>query len=55
MSEPSEVHYCAAQTFAGRYHIDPEPPEWCDVEVGNEGDYCAQHEEQDDYNPWGDD
>jgi len=41
------VIYCPAQTFAGRYYIDPEPPEWCANEVQNEGDYCPQHEEQD--------
>ena len=38
--------YCPAQTFAGHYYIDPEPPEWCENEVENEGDYCPEHEEQ---------
>ncbi|AYN58887.1 hypothetical protein PP634_gp61 [Arthrobacter phage Richie] len=50
----SERHYCPAQTFAGRYHIDPEPPEYCENEVEEEGQHCPAHEEQDDYNPWGD-
>jgi hypothetical protein len=50
----SEIHYCPAQTFAGRYYIDPEPPEYCETEVEQEGDYCPKHEEQDD-DPWGDD
>jgi hypothetical protein len=51
----AEKHYCPAQTFAGRYYIDPEPPEYCEEEVENEGDYCPKHEEQDDEDPWGDD
>jgi hypothetical protein len=50
-----ETFYCPAQTFAGRRYIDPEPPEYCETEVENEGEYCPAHEEQDDYNPWGDD
>jgi hypothetical protein len=41
------VIYCPAQTFAGRYHIDPQPPEYCDVEVENEGDLCPQHDDDD--------
>jgi hypothetical protein len=49
------IYHCPAQTFAGRYHIDPEPPQWCDAEVEEEGAYCAAHEEQDDDNPWGND
>jgi hypothetical protein len=49
------THYCPAQTFAGRRYIDPEPPEYCEAEVEEEGQYCPQHEEQDDENPWGDD
>lgn len=42
------THFCPAQTFAGSYYIDPEPPSWCDNEVESEGDYCPVHEEQDD-------
>jgi hypothetical protein len=34
---------------------DPEPAEYCETAVEEEGQYCPQHEEQDDYNPWGDD
>jgi hypothetical protein len=51
----SDTFYCPAQTFAGRRYIDPEPPEYCETEVEEEGQYCPAHEEQDDYNPWGDD
>jgi hypothetical protein len=36
-------------------YVDPEPAEYCETEVKTEGEYCAHHEEQDDYNPWGDD
>ena len=50
----TETYYCPAQTFAGRYYIDPEPPSWCENEVEEEGAFCAEHEEQDDENPWGD-
>ena len=39
--------YCPAQTFAGRYYIDPEPPEWCSNEVEQEGDLCDRHNEDD--------
>ena len=48
-------YYCTAQTFAGSFHIDPTPPEYCDAEVDEPGDYCPLHEEQDDENPWGED
>ena len=47
----SDPIYCPAQTFAGRYYNDPEPPEYCEAEVENEGDYCPKHEVEDDYDP----
>jgi hypothetical protein len=49
------THYCPAQTFAGRMHVDPEPQDFCWNEVEEEGQFCPQHEEQDEDNPWGDD
>jgi hypothetical protein len=49
------VIYCPAQTRPARMYIDPEPAEYCETEVEEEGQYCPLHEEQDDYNPWGDD
>ena len=48
------VIYCPAQTRPARMYQDPEPAEFCETEVENEGDYCPKHEEQDDC-PWGDD
>lgn len=48
------THYCPAQTFAGSFHIDPQPPEECGAEVEEPG-FCPIHEEQDDENPWGND
>lgn len=44
----AETFYCGAQTFAGSYHVDPQPPEWCEEEVVNEGDLCPRHEPEDD-------
>jgi hypothetical protein len=41
------THYCPAQTFAGRMHDDPQPAEFCENEVDNEGDLCPDHEEDD--------
>jgi hypothetical protein len=48
------VTYCPAVVRPMRWQ-DPEPEELCSNEVEEEGQYCPQHEEQDDYNPWGDD
>ena len=47
----SEIYYCPAQTRAPRMYVDPEPGEWCETEVEERGQYCAQHEELDD-DPW---
>ncbi|QIG57717.1 hypothetical protein PP357_gp40 [Arthrobacter phage Sarge] len=40
------THYCPAVTFAGRFYVDPEPPETCGTEVEEPG-YCPAHEEDD--------
>ena len=48
-------YLCGYQTRAARMYEDPEPAEHCEAEVDNEGDCCPAHEEQDDYDPWGDD
>ena len=44
--------YCPAQTMAPRMYVDPMPAEYCETEVAERGDYCAQHEDLDD-DPWG--
>lgn len=36
--------YCPAQTFRGTRF---EPPEFCEEEVENGGDFCARHDEDD--------
>lgn len=43
----TETFYCGVQTFAGSYYVDPQPPEWCEEEVAEEGDLCARHDEDD--------
>jgi hypothetical protein len=53
-----EVFTCGTQTFAGRFHHDPEPAEYCENEVEHEGDTCPAHEEADDdldYELWDED
>lgn len=47
---------CGAMTFPGRRYVDPEPPEYCEEEVEQEGDLCPRHEGFDDEDPrWEDD
>lgn len=41
MSDPI---YCPAQTFAGRMYDDPAPAEYCENEVDEEGELCADHD-----------
>ena len=38
-----EVIYCTAQTFRGTRE---EPSEYCENEVDDEGDLCADHDEE---------
>jgi hypothetical protein len=38
---------CGVQTFAGNYHVDPQPPEWCEEEVEGEDDNCPKHDGHD--------
>lgn len=42
-----EVFYCDVQTRAASWHVDPEPAEYCEEEVENEGDRCTRHEPED--------
>lgn len=48
MDADEPVYYCGRMTFAGRMQLDPEPPEWCENLVENEGDVCSVHAEGDD-------
>lgn len=38
---------CGVQTRAARMYEDPEPAEYCEEEVENEGDVCTKHDEDD--------
>jgi hypothetical protein len=40
----SDKILCPAQTSAGRLHVDPEPPSYCEVEVEDYGDLCPDHD-----------
>lgn len=37
-----ETYYCGVQTRGVRY-VDPEPAEYCEVEVEHEDETCARH------------
>jgi hypothetical protein len=37
-------YYCGVQTRAARMYEDPEPAEYCEVEVEHEGQMCDAHE-----------
>ena len=47
-----EPIYCPAQTRPARMYVDPEPAEYCENEVEDYGDYCADHDTYDE-DPWG--
>lgn len=36
--------YCPVEVRAARMYEDPEPAEYCENEVENDGDACNQHE-----------
>jgi len=41
-------YYCGVQTRAARMYNDPEPAEYCEVEVEHEDDTCGAHDDDDD-------
>lgn len=41
---PPEVFYCGVETRAASWYVDPEPAEFCENEVANEGDLCPRHD-----------
>ncbi len=41
-----ENERCAFQTYPGRRHLDPEPPEYCDEPVVCGTEYCPLHQEE---------
>lgn len=41
------VIYCPVQIRAARMYEDPEPAEYCENEVEDEGDLCPKHEDDD--------
>lgn len=47
-----EPIFCPAQTVPARIYVDPEPAEYCENEVEDYGDYCADHDQYDE-DPWG--
>ena len=57
----SETYHCGIMTRAASLHEDPEPAEWCENEVSEEGEICTRHEdefdaiaraEDDEYDRW---
>lgn len=41
----TEIRLCRFQTYAGSFHVDPEPPEYCEREVESPDDeFCPAHE-----------
>lgn len=43
----AEAFYCGVETRAASMYVDPEPAEFCEEEVENQGDLCTRHEEDD--------
>lgn len=41
------MFYCGVQTRAARMYEDPEPAEYCEAEVENDGDVCSRHDADD--------
>lgn len=42
---PPEVFTCGVETRAASWYVDPEPAEYCENEVANEGELCPQHDD----------
>jgi hypothetical protein len=40
----AETFECGVETRPMRY-VDPEPAEYCETEVENEGDLCSKHDD----------
>jgi len=40
-----EPFTCGVQTRAASWYVDPEPAEFCENEVPDEGDLCPLHED----------
>ncbi|MDQ0854828.1 hypothetical protein QFZ79_002939 [Arthrobacter sp. V4I6] len=43
----AETIYCDVQVRAASWYVDPEPAEYCEEKVENEGDLCPKHEPDD--------
>ena len=41
---PPEVFTCGVETRAASWYVDPEPAEYCENEVENEGGRCPKHD-----------
>jgi|GEM_PF-6901582 len=39
----SDTRRCAYLVHPGSYHVDPEPPEYCDEDAIDGSDYCLAH------------
>lgn len=42
------THYCNVEVRPASMHVDPEPAEYCENEVENDGDICSKHEPDED-------
>jgi hypothetical protein len=40
----ADTFYCNVQVRAASWYVDPEPAEYCEEEVENEGDLCPKHD-----------
>lgn len=40
-----ETFYCGVETRAASWYVDPEPAEYCENEVGSDGEVCGFHDE----------
>lgn len=48
VTDAEEVFICGATIHPGSFHIDPEPPEYCEVEVESRGESCPAHRDRED-------
>lgn len=48
----TETFYCNVEVRPASMYVDPEPAEYCEAEVENDGDLCPRHEPYDDEDRW---
>lgn len=52
---PPEVFTCGVETRAASWYVDPEPAEFCEEEVDEDGALCPRHDDYDDEDRYSDD